>query len=176
MKRICGGCGWVRVAGGMILAWTLASCSDVVLKPNLPEYFIRLAVPAFQNRSVQPNLENELTQQLVQEFLVDGRLEISDPQKADGVLQGTVVQYQLLPLLMDVHNTPQQYKLLMVLRLTLKDNHAGKNIFDLDAFEDSTTYYVANNLGIVPEDELTARRRLIQQLSKRIVTRVIEGF
>jgi len=136
----------------------------------------KLAVPTFQNRTAQPNLDNELTRQVTQDFLVDGRLGIVEPDNANAILQGTIVQYILEPLLLDVHNTPQQYKMRMVLSLALKDTQAGKSLWTEDQFEESTTYYVNNTMGIRPETEYDARRRLIQQLSRRIVARVIEGF
>lgn len=161
----------------LALGWlAVAACTDVAIRPGLPEYMSKLAIPTLQNRTGQPNLENEITQRLTQDFLVDGRLELTDPDHANAILQGTIVQYLLEPLLLDVHNTPQQYKMRIILRLALKDTQASKNLWTEDNFEESTTYYVNNSLGIPPESEQDARRRLEQQLSKRIVARVIEGF
>lgn len=151
-------------------------CTDVTMRPGLPDYMVNLAIPTFQNRTSQPNLATELTQQVVQDFLVDGRMTLVDPDKATAILQGTIVRYSLDPLLLDVHNTPQQYKMRIVLRLTLKDTKAGQNVWVEDDFQDSTTYYVANNMGIQPEDEATARKRLIEQISQRILRRVVEGY
>jgi hypothetical protein len=154
----------------------LAGCTDVMVRPGLPEYVQKLAVPVMQNRTSEPLLQDELTEQLTRDFLVDGRIRLVGADEANALLQGVITRYALDPLLLDVHNTPQQYKMRLVLRLALKDNQAGSTIWTEDEFEDSTTFYVANNLGFSPEDEPTARRRLIQQLSKRIVQRVIEGF
>jgi hypothetical protein len=136
----------------------------------------KLAVPIFLNRTTQPNLDNEVTQELTQDFMVDGRLELIDADHADAVLNGTILRYLQEPLLLDVHNTPQQYKLRLILRLALKDTKAGKSLWTEESFEESTTYYVANNLGIPAENEQIARKRLIAQVSRRIVARVIEGF
>jgi hypothetical protein len=166
----------LRLTAAALGLLAAAACTDVAIHPGLPEYITKLAVPVLQNRTGQPNLENSLTQQLTQDFLVDGRLELADPDHANAVLQGTIVQYLLVPLLLDVHNTPQQYKLRIILNLALKDKQAGKNLWTEDEFEENTTYYVNNTLGIPPETEQIAQRRLIQQLSKRIVARVIEGF
>ncbi|MBN1595611.1 hypothetical protein JW933_06775 [candidate division FCPU426 bacterium] len=160
----------------LAVLWLATGCTDVAIRPGLPEYMSKLALPVFQNRTSQPDLENELTQQLNQDFLVDGRMELTNTDQANAILQGTIVQYLLEPLLLDVHNTPQQYKMRIILRLTLKDTKAGQNLWSEDDFEESTTYYVANTLGVLPEDEPTARRRLIKQLSQRIVSKVIEGF
>jgi hypothetical protein len=166
----------ILMVAGLAGSWLMSGCTDVAIRPGLPEYMDKLAVPVFQNRTPQPNIENDLTQQLNQAFLIDGRMEITDSDHASAILQGTIVQYLLEPLLLDVHNTPQQYKLRIILRLSLKDTKAGQNLWTEDAFEESTTYYVANNLGIQPEDESIARLRLIKQLSQRIVSKVIEGF
>ncbi len=159
----------------MLGLW-LTGCTDVTIRPGLPQYMTTLAIPVFQNRTTQPNLENELTQQLNQDFLVDGRLALTDADHASAVLQGTIVQYRLEPLLLDIYRTPQQYKMRLILLLSLKDTKAGKNLWTEDNFEEDTTYYVNNSLGIPPETEADARRRLIQQVSKRIVARLIEGF
>ncbi len=154
----------------------IAGCTDVTMRPGLPDYMVNLAIPTFQNRTNQPNLASELTQQVVQDFLIDGRMTLVDPDKATAILQGTIVRYSLDPLLLDVHNTPQQYKMRLVLRLTLKDTKAGQNVWVEDDFQDSTTYYVANSMGIPPESESVARKRLIEQISQRILRRVVEGF
>lgn len=165
---------WGMMLLGLVVL--LAGCSDVALRPGLPEYMSKLSIPILQNRTAQPEIENEITQQLTQDFLVDGRMDLVDSDQANAILQGTITTYLLEPLLLDVHNTPQQYKMIMIISLALKDTQAGKDLWKEDAFTETTTYYVANNLGITPEDEQTARRRLVQQLSKRIVARVIEGF
>jgi hypothetical protein len=170
MKRM-----FVGMAALLGMLTLVSGCTDVSVRAGVPDYLSKLAVPTFQNRTNQPNLSNEVTQELTQDFLVDGRVDLVDPDKATSVLEGTIVQYLLEPLLLDVHNTPQQYKMRIILRLSLKDK-GGKAIWTEDSFEDSTTYYVSNSLGIPPEDEQIARRRLIQQLCRKIVTRTIEGF
>ncbi|MCK5218052.1 hypothetical protein KAR10_00925 [bacterium] len=169
--------GGVFILGALsVMVVFSTGCSDVAIRPGLPDYMSKLAIPIFQNRTVQPDIANDITQQLIQDFLMDGRMTLTEPEKANAILKGTVVQYILEPLLLDVHNTPQQYKMRLILRLSLKDNQAGKVLWTEESFEENTTYYVANTLGITPEDEQTARRRMVLQLTKRIMARVIEGF
>jgi len=170
----------IAMAAAGLTLMILGACTDVVVRPGvsgqLSGHMAKIAIPTFQNRTGQPNLENEITQQLTRDFLVDGRLELTNPDQAGAILQGTIVQYLLTPLLLDVHNTPQQYKMRIIMHLSLKDTQAGKSLWTEDNWEENTTYYVNNSLGIRPETEQDARRRLITQLSRRIVSRVIEGF
>jgi hypothetical protein len=160
---------------GLLVFFTLG-CTDVMLRPGLPDYVSKLNIPTFENRTSQPNLENEITQQLVQDFLIDGRIHLADPGTANAILNATVVRYTQDPIRVDVHNTPQQYKMTIILLVALKDVKAGKNLWNEDNFEESTTYYVPNSLGIQFENETDARRRLIEQLCSRLVAKVIEGF
>lgn len=160
----------------LLIAVALSACTNVAIHPGIPDYMSTLAIPVLQNRTSQFNLENELTQQLVKDFSVDGRLELTEPDQADAILLGTVTLYQLEPMLMDVHNVPQQYRMRIVLYLALKDTAAGKNLWVEEDFEEHATYFVANNLGMVPTNEQDARKRLIQRLSRRVLDRVIEGF
>lgn len=168
--------GWLVGIGLVAMVGLGTGCTDVVIRPGMPSYMSKMALPVFQNRTPQPNLENELTQELNQDFLTDGRLELADADHASAILLGTIVQYLLEPMLMDVHNTPQQYKMRLIVYLALKDTKAGKNLWVEEKFEDSTTYFVANTMNVPAETEDSARKRLIQQISKRIVARVIEGF
>lgn len=161
---------------GVTAGFLFNGCSDVNLRPGMPTYMSKMSIPVMQNRTAQPEVENQITQQLTQDFLVDGRIDLVDSDQANAILQGTITTYVLEPLLLDVNNTPQQYKMIVIISLALKDTQAGKDLWKEDSFRETTTYYVANNLGITPEDEQTARSRLVQQLSKRIVSRVIEGF
>jgi len=173
MKKI------MKPAGVLLLLLTslgLCSCVDVVVHPGMPAYMSKIAIPTFLNRTGQPNLENELTQQFSQDFQVDGRVEVTEPDRANALLLGTITTYQLEPMLMDVHNNPQQYKMRLILYLALKDVKAGKNLWVEEKFEDSVTYYAANNLNVAPENEQDARKRLIHKLSARLIARVIEGF
>ena len=154
----------------------ITSCTDVGRRPKSEACLEKLAIPIFKNRTNQPDIENIITQKLVQDFLVDGRMGIVDKEEANIVLQGTVVKYILEPLLFDINDTPQQYKLRIILRIALKNVKAGKTLWSEDNFEESTTYYVDNDRGITPEDEATARGRVVESLTQKILRRVIEEF
>jgi len=166
--------GKLSLALMVITSLGLSSCTDVGARPGLSGY--KLVIPTFQNKTGQPNLENQMTQQFNQDFIADGQLEIADAKDANFILLGNVITYNLDPLLMDAHNTPEQYKMTITLSLALKDVKANKNLWEEAKFEDSTTYYVANNLSVPPETEQVALARLVSQLSRRLITRVIDGF
>jgi hypothetical protein len=185
----------ILLVAGLVL---LAGCSGLDLKPSLPAHINKLAVPTFKNATGQPSLEQDLTQKVVQGFIVDGRLSVAAQDKADALLEGVVQNYQKIPLVRDINQVPQQYKLTVSVDLTFTDLTKQQRLWttlrtvDTDKAEsvsstaydstniatltEYTTYYVINNLGMPAEDETTARLRVLDQLTRRIVNRTLYGF
>jgi hypothetical protein len=190
-------------AGLVILTLGLAGCEDDVMTVSVPAHVHKIAIPTFKNNSSQPGIDLDLTQKVTQEFLNDGRLSVVPLQQADGLLEGTVQQYILLPLVRDVNQVPQQYKLQIIVDLDFTDlvskkqlwttrrtvdltpqatpqatptPFPGQDSINTAALSESTTYWVLNTMGVQPEDEATARLRVENQVAKRVVTRVLEGY
>jgi hypothetical protein len=181
----------------------LSGCAGYDLKSQLPDSINKLAVPVFKNVSGQPGVEQDLTTKVTQGFNVDGRLVVVDQAQADALLEGVIQTYNKIPLLRDENQVPVQYKLLIAVDLTLSDLKAKKVMWtthtlvatqgpgdsglqvgnskaydstNVATIEEYTTYYVLNKMGMPPEEETTARNRVLDQLVRRIVDRVIFGF
>ena len=75
-------------------------------------------------------IETRLTQSAIREFLIDGRLEIVSPEKADAIIEGTIRKYFLEPLLYDANNVVIQYRLKMVVDILFKDVKSNKIIWE----------------------------------------------
>jgi hypothetical protein len=183
-----------------VLAGVFTACGDVPIKKNLPDYVLKVAIPVFENKASQPGLENELTKKVVQNFIVDGRLQVVPREQADALLTATIQRYDRLVITRDANQVPQQYKLQVVVDLDLVDLKSGKQDqlwstrpqFSLtpgvevtkDDFDstntrslrEATNYYVLNVAGVPPEDEPTALERLLEQMARRVVRRTLDGF
>jgi hypothetical protein len=110
---------WSWLGFAAVLMGILVGCEE--MKPSVPDYIHKVAIPTFKNSTGQPSLDQEITQKVLQEFLVDGRLGVAPVQQADGLLEGEVTQYLLLPLVRDANQVPQQYKLQVTVDLTFTD-------------------------------------------------------
>jgi hypothetical protein len=189
---------WVIVAV-LGLGAIVVACDDMpVIKKNLPDASTKVAIPDFENKTSEPGIDTTLTQKVVQNFLIDGRLQVTPKEKADELLQGTVERYDQLVMTRDQNQVPQQYKLVLAVDLTLTDLKTGNQMWtthtivnltpgesaDQNAFDSTntttlrefTTYYVLNVVGVPPEDEPTALNRLLDQMASRVVRRTIDGF
>ena len=182
------------------LGFLAAACDDSLpIKGNLPNESNKVYIPPFENKTSEPGLDTLLTQKVIQNFLIDGRLQVADEDKADMILEGTIERYDRLVMTRDQNQVPQQYRLQVVVDLTLfsarpkkKELWTTHTIVNLtpgetmtgDEFDSTnvtslrefTTYYVLNVAGVPPEDEPTAQARLMDQMAGRVVRRTIDGF
>ncbi|MEI7903823.1 MAG: LptE family protein [Candidatus Firestonebacteria bacterium] len=153
----------------------LGGCS--AMKPLLSDAIKSLAIPTFVNKTTQYDLETPLTNAVIKQFQVDGRLVVASPEKADAKLEGTIRQYILQPMLYDVNNVIVQYKMKMVLDLKFTDLKTGKELWfqkELGGITGGTTTYNVSGSGI--ETETEARQKVFYNLAAATVNRVIYGW
>jgi hypothetical protein len=186
------------VAGLAVCFYLATACADMASKKALPDDILKVAIPTFDNKTGQPNVEALLTKKVVQDFIVDGRLQVVPREQADAVLQGTIQRYDRIVMTRDVNQVPQQYKLQISVDLDFQDLKRGQQLwttrtelsltpgedaapdgFDstsLRSLKEFTNYYVINVVGVPPEDEATALDRVLEQMASRVVRRTLDGF
>jgi hypothetical protein len=111
------------------------------------------------------------------------------PQGADCQLDGNVVEYNRQPARFDANNVIQEYRLRIVVDLNLKDLATGNTLVDekgpkssadrgaaVRKLERYANYVVVPASGIAVETEADAQRRMVRELARDIVIRVIEGW
>jgi len=159
----------------VLTAVSFAGCNTYSPQPGLPAYIQKAFVSMFINKTGQYGMEQYLTQKTIDTFIQNGRLQITEEGKADAIVKAEITKYLLQPILFDVNQVPQQYRLRIHVTLYFFDNKTQTLLWTDDLIREETTYYVANNLGMPAEDETTARNRVLDQLANTIVNRVIYG-
>lgn len=189
---------WKGFAALLGLGVLAAACGDIPVTNKLPTNETNVYIPVMENRTTEPGIDALLTQRVIQNFLIDGRLKVASKESADMVLQGTVERYDRLVMTYDQNQVPQQYKIQMVVDLTCTDQKTGHQLWtthtivsltpgqsmtgeefdstNTTSLREFTTYYVLNVAGVPPEDEPTARDRLLDQMAGHVVRRTIDGF
>lgn len=186
----------------LLLAGLGSACGDLPMKRALPDSVQKIAIEPVDNKTGQPEVDQKLTQKAIQAFIVDGRLKVSSKAEADVALQSTLQRYDRIVVTRDANQVPQQYKLQLVVDLDFVNTRTAERIWttrrtiDLTpqpgnasgvegaewdsanprSIREFTTFYVSNNIGMPPEDEGVAADRVISQVARRMVRRVIEGY
>lgn len=81
----------------LVMLTAVVSCTRIPPRRMLPLEISRIYIPMVENKTYEPGLEEKLTRQIQEEFLMDGRLDVVRPQFADAVLKGTIKDFEIRP-------------------------------------------------------------------------------
>jgi hypothetical protein len=159
----------------VLLAATLVSCHPGVIV--VPSYITSIGVETAQNRTSYYGLETSITQNTIQQLQIDGRIPISDPDKADLVIQLVITQYLITPIFFDPKtNNVLQYQLTITYDLTVLDKKENKTFIEDKGRQHSIYYYTPQYTGSIYQTQDQAIAQLMLETGQLIVQRVLEGF
>lgn len=149
-------------------------------KVTLPNAAKTVFVPMFKN-SIPPEniltyvagLETDITQAVVDELVRDGNLKVVDSKNAELLLRGEIVGYEQEAFRFNRFEQVDEFRLFMVVKLTLEDAKTGNILWKENNFSGDTQYFV-NGPRAIPEEQ--AAHRAIFDLAEKIVNRVVEDW
>ena len=163
-----------------IAAAALSSCGYHVggRATLLPKTVRTIAVPAFGNATPFVRLTGLLTQDVTREFLSRTKYNVvADPAQADAILSGTVVNFINTPIVYNPQgNRATGVQVLLILQLTLTDRHTGQVLFSRPAAEFRERYEIAIDPQQYFNESGTALQRLSRDVSRSVVTQILEAF
>ncbi|MBD3161392.1 MAG: hypothetical protein GF346_04230 [Candidatus Eisenbacteria bacterium] len=161
----------------LLAAGGLAGCGPYSFTgSSLPAHIETLAVPIFENETLELEIADEVTEAVTQRFLSDNRLRIVGESRADAILEGTVTSYENKVYNYSADETPLDY--IVVLRLTARFRDLGKNrdLWNEEAMTASAVYSVTaeGDRELTTEEE--ARERAIAELAEDFLARTMEQW
>jgi len=149
----------------------------------LPSKYKKIAIAPFENKvnnidenstmNYVPNLENEVRTAVINRFLFDGNLRITDPNKADLVLTGALIGLAQDNLRQDASQNIQEYRVRVVVSLTMTDRTTGEILWTEPSFEGQTTYFLSGSQATTQSAAIDAA---LTDLATRIVERTVESW
>jgi hypothetical protein len=124
-------------------------------------------------RTYFPRLETDITTAVVDRFLFDGNLKPVKEQDADVILSGELVEYRRDVLRYDEDEDVQEYRINIIVNISLWDVKNKNFLWREDRFTGETTYFVTGSKAV---SEQTAIKSGITDLARRIVERTIENW
>jgi len=122
-------------------------------------------------RTYRPGLENKVTRALVNSFILEGTLMVTDREYADAIVSGELIDYTRDPIRYDKNDEVKEYRLTIIVNFHFVDVKTGKTLIQADNFAGDATYITS---GPYATDEDTAIDKATDDLTRRIVERVIE--
>ena len=149
----------------------------------LPANYKKIAIQPFENKvnntdeNIQgvylPLLETNVRTAIIDKFLFDGNLRIADANKADLILSGALINFEQDTLRQDVNLNVQQYRIRVIVSLTLTDAATGKVLWTEPSFAGETTYFLNGPQG---QTQSSATDAALQDLANRVVERTVENW
>lgn len=124
-------------------------------------------------RVYKPMLETEITKTVTDKFIFDGNLRSAAEESADLVLKGELVEFRRDPLRYDDNEVVAEYRINLVVNLSLWDKKENKLIWQENNFTGTATYFTT---GAEAKSEDTAVNDALKDLGRRIVERTVEQW
>ncbi len=159
---------WLSVIG--LIGCTGYAPSPQILPPNIR----KIAIPTFENKTIYYGMEEKFTMRVIEEFLRDGRLEITKDDNADATLKATITRYMLEPLTYNSNFVIEEYKLWVIFDLALYEKGKEEPLWQENNIQGVYRFFAPTLPGGITEED--AREKLWDILSSDILRRTIYGF
>ena len=124
-------------------------------------------------RIYRPTIESDITSYVNKKYYFDGNLRPAKDTSADLILKGEVMEFRKDPLRYDDSNNVSEYRINLVVNISLWDRKEDKLLWEENNFTGDTTYFAS---GTQAKTEDTAVVDALNDLSRRIVERTVEQW
>jgi hypothetical protein len=145
---------------------------------SLPPALRTVAIPAFANSTIRYKLTDFMPESFAREFIAHTRYRVvSDPARADMVLEGAILNYTVSPTIFD----PQAQRanvaeLHVTMSVKLTERATGRILFERGAFEAKESYQISPTATEYFEESDPAMRRASDRVARQVVTAILEDF
>jgi len=168
-----------RLAAVLLAGLASARCGYHLVghSSTLPTGIQSVGIPTFVNRTNRPELEQRVTEHVIDEFTTRGRVHILPSEEgAQAVLRGEIVSYTVTPVVISEQGRATRYEIMITSHVTLSETTTDKVLWEDDHFLFKLQYDVATNPNVFVDQEIVAIDDVATDFAKSVVTSILEGF
>jgi len=149
---------------------------------NLPDHIKTIAIPVFENTTLEDGIEQTITNAAVQEFVRGGKVKLVSEDKADAILTGKIVLYKNKEGVqyenVDDKTEVKTYKLTVTVNVELKDLVNDIVLWKTEGLSENQDYEGGPEVGATEEkdNEREALSEISKELAGKIRALSTEGF
>lgn len=139
-----------------LLFWAVLAAGCAGSREHLALPFQKVnsvAITFAKNKTMEPGLEERVTDILVQEFQRDGRFQVKDPYEADVLIEPVITKYAYVPATYDDDLNPIAWGLDTTVAFTVTDRATGQTLMRDRPFSSSGRFVRSQFPGTRREDE-----------------------
>ena len=170
ITMILSGCGYTA---GSLLPTDLKT---IYIQPfrNKIELTRQLPSDEYRFRSYRAHLETDITKEVIDKFIFDGHLKVSEPENADLILSGELIDYLRHPVRYGSDNeTVEEYRVSIVCSVKLHNQKNNALMWQEPRIIGDSTYSLS---GAYAASESSAVSGAVSDLARRVLNRTIEGW
>jgi hypothetical protein len=169
----------LKIAGVLISCAVLFGCG-YSLAPrgeNIDSLIRNVYVKPFENKTVQPEVENYVRTAFVNQFIRNSRFQIvNSAESADAVVYGKILNYVTSPLSRLVNDLAAEERVTMTMEVFFEDNINGKVIWKTNNMTDSVDYRLTQDINLLSAIRKKALMKLSNDMSERVFNLMMSGF
>jgi hypothetical protein len=144
----------------------------------LPSTLHTIAIPALTNATTRYKITDVLAEAITREFTTRTRYRIvSNPDQADAVLHGTVLNYTSAATVLDPSTgRASAVDIHIYLRLDLTERATSKVLFTRPFMDVRDRYQISVDPGAFFEESDEAIQRASEQTARQVVSAILENF
>jgi outer membrane lipopolysaccharide assembly protein LptE/RlpB len=144
---------------------------------TLPAAIQSIGVPTFTNRTNRTELEQRVTEHVIDEFSTRGRVRILPGEEgAQAVLRGTILSYTVNPVVISEQGRASRYEILMTAHVVLSETTTDHVLWEDDHFLFKRQYDVPATPQSFVDQEIVAIDEVATDFARSVVTSILEGF
>jgi Lipopolysaccharide-assembly len=163
-----------------VSSFILSGCGyHVAGRTNLlPKNIQTIAIPAFANITTRYKVSELLAGALTREFISRTRYQIvTDPNQADAVLTGSVVNFYSYPILLDPRTArASSIQAIVLLQIYLRDRATSAVLFSRPNMEFRQNYELSVDPRVYFDESDVAMDRLSRDVARSVVSAVLANF
>jgi hypothetical protein len=164
------------LAGACILA-TVACGYRMGAQPcESPVAARNIAIPLFENQSLEPRLENLLTTAFRERIQALPCVTLCSKGEAEALLKGRILSVDSRTSAVDEEFFAMEYRMRVVMAVSLVRRGDGEVLWRDDRLEEEVSFYATSNPLLFKDNREEALMKLSRRMSEKAVDRLLLGF
>lgn len=151
---------------------TTLGCFYYSTSGSLPTHISTVAIPLFENETLEYGIDEELTDAVIDAFMADNILKVVDKRHADSIILAKIVEVRDEPFTYDEHENVQSYKFRLFVNIKCKDLKKHRVLWEEDYMEGWGTYPAPG----MPAEREEGINMAIEKLATDIVNKTVAGW
>lgn len=135
-----------------------------------------IAIPLFQNRSLEPRLENVLTMAFRGRIQEMPCVTLCSHKEADALLKGTILSVDSHTAAVNEQFFAMEYRMRVVIAVSLVRRADGEVLWQDDRLEEEVSFYATSDPLLFKDNRDEALAKLSHRMSEKAVDRLMLGF